>query len=707
MSQLASLNILPVYIRGQNDIASEFYLPCMERAIRYDRAVGFFSSTIYIIAWPALKDFVRRGGRMRIICSPLLTEEDKEALTQGYLARVEEETAKRLAEEIRQLLASPFLEKPARVLASLVAIGVIEVKIAYMGEADARHRKLFHDKVGIIQDECGNTVVFKGSMNETYAGLSCDGNLESVDVFVSWGGDRDLQRIKTEIDYFNRLWENKYPSVTVRDFPSIAREELYSIADADQWPDLVDEILKEMKTAKQLSGDAKSGRTPRPHQVQALTAWMARGRRGIFEHATGSGKTFTALCAIRDSLSRGEVPIILVPSRLLLSQWMREIRETLSDIDVQVLPCGDGHVHWKEGRALKAFTRPGGNRNRVVLAMMQTACTDMFLTGLWQGDHLFMVADEVHRLGSPEHRKILTVMSGPRLGLSATPRRAGDPEGTKAIMDYFGGIVPPPYTLADAIRDNVLTPYYYYPYQVSLSTIEQKEWNRITNQIRILYSRMRQQAQPDSKIEEQIKKLLIKRARIVKGAAAKVDLALDIVKEHYRSGQWWLVYCDSQNQLYSVLHCLRSAGYDAYEYHSAMESDREETIRYFAAYGGILVSIRCLDEGVDIPMVSHALILASSQNPREFIQRRGRVLRKAPDKDLSYIFDAIVLPKEIVEDAPPSTAILEAELVRAVEFGKHAINPASITELQRIAIAAGLDFDRLAEEGIEIDDERD
>jgi hypothetical protein len=434
----------------------------MAAATRYDRAVGFFNSAIYSIAWPSLHDFVIRGGQMRIICSPVLLPDDVEALSQGYLDKVEAAVGTRLREETLRLLKDPFLHKPATVLASLVALNVIDIRIAFLGSPGS-HR-LFHDKVGVFVDSEGNRVVFKGSMNETWAALSADGNLESVDVFVSWEEAREAARVDEEVGYFEQLWENRYPDLRVRPFPEIARRELISSSSGDGWKILVEEICTEMEIAVRLSADGQrpSHRIPRPHQAKALRDWIARGRRGILEHATGSGKTFTALCAVRDALSRAEVPLILVPSELLLTQWEKEIRDTLEDIAPRVLLCGGGNVRWREEALLSAWTRSRDREHpRIVLSTMQTACTEKFRSMLQRGEHLFVVADEVHRLGSPEHSAILTIDSGPRLGLSATPRRAGDPEGTAAICKYFDGIIEPPFTLEDAIRSGALTPYFY------------------------------------------------------------------------------------------------------------------------------------------------------------------------------------------------------------------------------------------------------
>jgi len=704
MTRLSALALKPAYHKGADNIAADFYLPCMAVAHRYDRAVGFFNSTIYTIAWPSLRDFVARGGRMRIICSPILLPADVEALARGYADKVEREAAARLREEAEKLIRDPFLQKPAAVLATLVALGVMELRVAFLGSSSS-HR-IFHDKVGIFTDAEGGRVVFKGSMNETWAGLSADGNLESVDVFVSWEAPREASRVTQEVDYFQQLWDDRYPAVSVRPFPDVAREELVSAADIGNWVRLVDEICTEIENAAKVSADGSrpSRRVPRPHQVQALKEWMARGRRGILEHATGSGKTFTALCAVRDSLSRGEVPLILVPSELLLAQWNTEIRATLEDLAPQILLCGAGNTRWKDEALLGPWTRKREDaRPRVVLSTMQTACGEPFRGVFQQGEHVFMVADEVHRLGSQEHRNILLINTGPRLGLSATPRRAGDPDGTEALLAYFGGIIEPPFTLEDAIRANTLTPYFYYVHQLTLTEAEQKDWDELAAQVGQIYARLKANSASDLGLATRLRNLLIRRARIVKSAAAKIPLAGRVLQAHYAPGQRWLVYCDSLVQLRAVQAELVAKGLAPTEYHSAMVGDRESTLRYFDANGGVLVSIRCLDEGVDIPSVTHALILASSQNPREFIQRRGRILRRAPGKTLAHLHDAIVVPRAAT-DEPPDLAVLETELVRAIEFGKTALNPSVITDLERIVLAFGIDRAKYFEGGMEDDE---
>lgn len=695
------------YHKPEDDIAEGFYLPAVGSAVRYDRAVGFFSSTVFLLAWPSLKAFAAAGGKMRLICSPVLSDDDHEALREGYSERASADAGIAVAEAFQRLLASEAFHKPAVVLASLVAAGVIECKIAWVGaEAGGRPKRLFHDKVGILTDAHGDQVAFKGSMNETWPGLSRDGNLESVDVFAAWRDDGEFSRVQDETEYFERLWNDDWPGVTVRAFPDTARETIVSAADAGRWPELVDEICLDLEKAARWSAEAgkSDGRKPRPHQVAALEAWEARGRRGILQHATGSGKTFTALCAIGDAFRRREIPLVLVPSELLHEQWRAELNQAFAAQGLQLMLCGGGHDGWRSG--LRGWTRPTPDGPpRAVLATIQTASRDEFMGLCVQGEHLFMVADEVHRLGASAARRLFDLETGPRLGLSATPVRAGDPEGTAALMDYFGGVVPPPFTLADAIKSEALTPYAYHVHTVRLAADEREAWDVLTERFRRLYARQAAGGDSDEPLSASLKLLLIQRARITKGARAKTAVAREIVSQRYEDGQRWIVYCDDQNQLTEVKAALRSAGLrDVYEYHSAMQGDRKATLETFNTRGGVVVSIRCLDEGVDIPAVSHALILASSQNPREFIQRRGRVLRRSTGKLLAHLHDVLVIP-EMQDADDPGVSVLKGELARAIEFGESAINPGAVTDLKRLALAAGLDWSTLTGVGFETDDD--
>ena len=641
---------------------------------------------------------------MRILCSQVLSAQDMAALDLGYAARVNETIACRLRDEVAMLLEDEKMSEPTRILAALVASEVIEVKIAILRPVRAATApRIFHDKLGILRDAQGSVVIFKGSMNETWSGLSEDGNLESVDVACSWIGGRDQERTTEETAYFQELWTNTYPGLDVRPFPETARDALVSAADTD-WESTVERLLRQRVYASSTPDEVRAdamGRTLKPHQAAGLAAWRANARRGILAFATGAGKTFTALDAIRESLTKfDEVPLVVVPDTTLFAQWYEELRDAVGLLDAHILRVGAGFGNWRA--VLRDWTVPDGRR--LVLATVQTVRSDAFLTGVTRGPHLFLVADEVHRLGSPTNRTLLDeTLVGSRLGLSATPERSGDEVGTFAILDYFGGVLEPRYTLADAVRDRVLTPYFYRPQPVSLLEEEVAEWHRMTRRIAQLRVQIGEDVEGDTRIE----RLFFARAGIVKRAAAKVNLAVQIVNETYERGQRWIIYCDDKVQLGDVRTALAEAGHTAMPFHSAMEGDRTETLRWLDRFGGIVVSIKCLDEGVDIPSVTHALILASSRNPREFVQRRGRVLRRAKGKSLAFVYDAIVMPpnRTYGDDDPPDP-ITSGELARAIEFAKSADNPAAEADLVAIAIDAGVDWERLTEVGVEEDLER-
>lgn len=702
---LKEYNFRPDYNKNNNDIAEEFYLPAMRNSCLYDRVSGYFGSTIYIIAWSALREFIENGGRIRIICSPIISNADKAAMTEGYSAKNNEIIKDSLAKELEELFSLDSLLKPARLLACLIADGILDIKIAIpRTNMEPDLARLFHDKVGIFTDVVGDSVGFRGSMNETFQGLSEDGNLESIDVFPSWSDTRDAFRVDSAKQYFERLWSGAEPHASVYKFPDALRKKLLDESNGYNWRPLLKEISTTLQLSRKWRPNKKnSKKLPREHQIKALENWVKRGRRGILEHATGSGKTFTAICAIRDALNRNCSVIVLVPSKELLRQWKKEIADNITDIDIKYLMCGDGHNTWKNKGILALWTRMR-RMNCITIATIDTACSDMFVKNVVSDKQLLLVADEVHRVGSPARRNVLNINAGERLGLSATPVRYGDPEGTNCIFSYFEGVIPPVFSLEDAIKAGVLTKYYYHPMQVYLNIDEQAEWNELTKIINRLIAINTVKGVPIETIIAENTKLqmkFIERARIIKQAANKVPLALSVIQKKYESGQRWIIYCDNQEQLGDVLQLLIQNRYNAYEYHSNMSGDRAETLKYFMMHGGILVSIRCLDEGVDIPATTHALILASSKNPREFIQRRGRILRRYKNKYFAQLYDAIVVPEQMHDENDKSDSIIEAELARAIQFGEWAENPSCVTDLKIIARRYGIDYETVKNGGYE------
>jgi superfamily II DNA or RNA helicase len=248
----------------------------------------------------------------------------------------------------------------------------------------------------------------------------------------------------------------------------------------------------------------------------------------------------------------------------------------------------------------------------------------------------------------------------------------------------------------------------YRAWTARLSDEEMADWSALAKQA----SRLRAQlsdGDTESSTYNRLKRVLIERARIVKSAKAKVPLAVAILREEYKAGQHWLVYCDDTVQMSEIQGALAAAGIDSLTFHSEMKGDREQTLEHFTVQGGILLAIKCLDEGVDIPVVSHALVLASSKNPREFIQRRGRVLRQAAGKSHASLHDVVVLASRY--DDPDgeidSDPVLAGELGRALEFAGGAMNPGAEGDLRRIVLEAGMKPDEILGFGDEHGDEEE
>lgn len=668
---LSALALDAHYRTGETDPVSGFYKPCLDAAATYDRAVGYFRSSIFAIIGQHFLDFARRGGKARFICSPSITEDDARAITLGYIQR-EDVVDLAISRDIDALLSDPAAMYHAKLLATFIKYGTLDIKIAIRCEGNG----IYHEKIGIFDDGRGHQVSFLGSANETWNAWHADGNHESIEVFSSWL-PADEVRVQSHKKIFDFLWKGKTPGIDTIDFPEAQHRRLLTVAALSLDAPEIEPIQATSTTRRRLL----------PHQATAIDLWYKAGRRGVFEHATGSGKTFTAIEVIKKHLATSEPAIILVPSQLLLEQWKIEILEEIPD--ASILMAGGGHTKWSARGRLRSHTSPALGMNRVVIATMQTASTDAFINGLTQGEHLLIVADEIHQIGSPKNARALAIRSGASLGLSATPIRYGDPEGTQRIFDSFGPVIQPAITLQDAIAAGRLVNYEYFPHVVNLSSDESELWKKFTKQIRFELAKT-QNKDGNSRLSEKAKMLLIQRSRIAKKASAKAGLAAGVIKKEFQEGQSWLIYCEDSDQLNDMLSRLRNEGFSPLEYYSNMPGDKVEALKWFKKFGGILVSIKCLDEGIDIPAVSHAFILASSQNPRQFIQRRGRVLRKSPGKDLAVIHDAIVVPLDQKNESE-QISLLKAELIRALEFANSALNKGAGADLRRVALEMGID----------------
>lgn len=691
---LTDLHLQSDYRSGRDALLNDFYIPCLEEAIRYDRAVGFFSSSLLQVVGVAYSDFVQRDGRMRLICSPALSTDDFDAMKTATERSSRAQALVR--EELNVLLRHSDSVPATRLLASLVAAGVLDIKLAFLDNSTG----IFHDKLGIFHDADTRRVSFVGSANETWAAWGL--NHESFEVFCSWRGEAELLRTRRHEHQFERLWTGHERGVIVEPLDSVTRDRLVDVADRD-----LDRAMAMARTRPRRNASAAVDRQLLPHQESALRSWRENDCRGIVAFATGAGKTLVALRAVKEWTENGRPALILVPGRELHRQWLSEIAIEIPD--AATLPCGAGSGPATWGPLLSGFTSPEGlsSSPRIVLATNATFATPEFHARMQAGEHLLLVADEMHRLGARRRLAVLLqTHTGGRMGLSATYRRQFDERGTRDLMGWFSGVLDPVIGIAEAILMGRLVPYDYIFHTLALDDDEFEKYELLTKRIKKAAATDIGRSEPS----DYLKMLLINRARVMKQARGKVDKAIRILMAEYRPAQRWLVYCDDLQQMRCLLHEALIVGLPVMEFHSTMAGDRAAVLQSLALHGGIVVAIRCLDEGVDIPVCDHALILASSTVDREYIQRRGRVLRIADGKPSAVIHDLLLVDRD-------GGVLARSEALRALEFARLARNPGARANLQlRLALSPDIDIDQLpgvdyyddeGMNGAEADDERD
>jgi DNA phosphorothioation system restriction enzyme len=427
----------------------------------------------------------------------------------------------------------------------------------------------------------------------------------------------------------------------------------------------------------------------RPYQRQAMTNWFANNGRGTLKMATGSGKTITALAIACELYQQINLQVLLVvcPYRHLVTQWARECEK----FNLQPILAFENLRSWQNQLSSQIYNlRSGSQRFVTIITTNSTLVGDGFQSQLkYFPDKTLIIGDEAHNLGAPKLEESLPRRVGLRLALSATPERYFDDDGTQSLLDYFGSVLQPEFTLRDAIAQNALVHYLYYPILVELTEAESIAYLKLTKRIgrSLLYRERENGTIEDFENHEDFKSLLMQRARLIGAAENKLN-ALRELMVNRKATTHTLFYCSdgsqesgkrsSSHQLNAVSKILGvELGYRVSTYTAQTSLQERETLRRQFESGELqgLVAIRCLDEGVDIPAIQTAVILASSGNPRQFIQRRGRVLRPHPGKERATIFDMIVLPPDLDRNTlEVERNLLKKELRRFVEFADLADN---------------------------------
>ncbi len=635
---------------ADTEFVSEFYTPLLSRGVKYDRGVGFFSSSWIKSAARGMANLADQGGVARWITSPILGEEDWEAIKQGMEAQANETLKKSLEDQITDLRHD--LEYHTRnTIAWMIADGLLEIRFA-VPKNDLTGD--FHDKFGIIEDTAGNKVAFHGSQNDSKTALS---NYEAYTIDCDWLSDRDAEGVRHQQKRFNRLWEGKFENIDIYSIPEAAKEQIENLRDDEYRPYTAPET-------------ENNGITLRSYQKEAIDAWQANGQRGLFEMATGTGKTFTALAATEAAFDRPDPPelvVIAVPFTHLAPQWEGEIESF--NIGTPTYAYGTDNPNWKTDLSkLISNLNLGVTDREVLLTTHKTLSNDYFRKQIQNhSGNSLLIGDEAHHLGSEHQQAGLLIDYDYRIGLSATPKRYFDEEGTEYLLDYFGDVVYE-YTLDEAIPE-FLTPYEYHPIIVELTAEELDEYRQLSHRL----AKVAHNEDADDEIRE---RLAQKRANIVKSAEnkyAQLQSALNRLDpiDHL------LVYTNS-DQLEHVQEILNSEGLIQHKFTYHEDSDERERILSGFEEGeyDALIAMKCLDEGVDVRATKQAILMSNTGNPMQFVQRRGRVLRQFSGKEKSTIFDFIVVPTtnpdaELVES---EKGILKKELRRFEEFAANAMN---------------------------------
>ncbi len=709
-----------VYRSGDDKLLEDFYVPSLSKAVLYERAVGFFSTSILTYAFNGLSEFLKNDGHMRLIIGYPLSDEEYEVLKAGDNLR---NLNKRLINSLDELIDAsntPILEYRLKIFFFMIATGRLDIKFAY------RRRGMYHEKIGILHDSYGNKILFQGSANETTNAINKDLNYESINLFYSWETEI-YKRFAAPYELgFYKLWEGRDDSTVTFPISSelynkvCERAKKLSIDCEHRVFNVLDESMLLEETKKEYNlGYPKTpvflgGNKFRPfkHQIEALGAWASNNYHGILKLATGAGKTITSMYAVSELFNKNPklriCYVVAVPYVALAEQWVKE----MSDFNMSPVKCFGSRQHWQEQlqngiNEIKA----GGRKFLSVVVVNRTLRSDFFNKQLKRLDpgSLFFVGDECHHHASENINSYLPEARF-KMGLSATPFSEKSDFGFDTdlikrsnLTGYYGNIVAE-YSLADALADNVLTPYNYSIVIVELTTEEEDYYIELTKEISRFLSIS------SDELTTQAKNLIRKRNNIISNAKNK-ELALSRLLDStdFNSKSHTLVYvgegkaeeeetlsnsgCEKQLERISKIMVQRGWKLSKFTAEES-KSDRENILFDFKKKNvDALVAMKVLDEGIDIPACERAFITASSTNERQFIQRRGRILRKSPGKSKASIFDFVVLPKKDSVSRDYTIKLVERELRRVMEFVRLASNRGECEKVVKdITSSFGLDI---------------
>lgn len=655
------------YTSFKNDMINDFYEPVLMRSLIYQRAVGYFSSTVLIDYLKGLKNLIDHGGHIQLLISPYMSASDLDMFIQGKSINFNL--------KLDELFESMLNGDTKSQAASQLFFILVKLKKIIVRVVTPRNTKgLFHEKIGLFYDEFNNIIAINGSNNETSRAVNF--NIESFNVFCSWKeGQKEF--VESHVNDFNQLWRGDNQNVIIQTLDQAVSQKIIEKFDTESDENQLWQVIEEEKTP--YSTNVEYHIKPYDYQLEAVNRWFEK-KEGIFKFATGTGKTKTSIY-LMEKLETTETPmffIIVVPDKTLVNQWYDE----LQGYEKQVIKCFSSNNKWyrelKDAIDINQY-QPHGYQYVVVTNPTFYSTRFQQLIEKINNQYL-LVVDECHTWGT---NRILSMLPNPtmRLGLSATPELFFSETKTEQLFNFFGGIVYE-YSLEKAIKNKKLVPYEYYPIVVGLDDDEREAYKEYTKKIvKLIGHDIDEYHELYAQDQKRLEKLLFNRARIIYGAKQKISKLKEMIVPIADKGNL-LLYCGpttiylenenneiALNQLQAVNYELGKLGIKFAQYTSKEnERERKDAIETFKNQTySTLVAIKCLDQGVDIPQIERAIILASSTNPREFVQRRGRILRNYKNKEKAEIYDFIVLDDEFHR-------LNNKEIKRLYEFSKLAMN---------------------------------
>ena len=678
------LEIKSSYDSDDDDILNDFYNPVLANSVEYCRLAGFFSSAALAVAARGIRGLLKNNGKMKLVAGAILKKEDIDAIRDGF--EKPEEVIKRAAINDIDSIEDEFVRNHVMALGWLIAKQKLEIRIAIVedkngipldAESILKHG-IFHQKVGIFTDIDGEKISFSGSVNETAKAWS--ENIEEFKVFRDWV-EAEYEHFLSDYKKFNKYWNGNSQRVKIIDAPHAIKERLIQMA-----PDTLDELkLEPTKTVSKMTVE------PWSHQEKSINKLKNNSYRGIFKMATGTGKTYTALLGLeqyfKDVKKYRNRILIIVPQHNLVEQWIEDLREfTLTNDFVLSYDSKEPQKDKIDTRKIwKSKLNKDDNLN-IYLVITIDSIKNFKPFKIYAPD--FIIGDEVHSYGTEIRSGVLkkTLNSVKcRLGLSATPERYYDPDGTERVLDYFGLIIYE-YGIKEAQEDRILSKYNYYPFLVELTPQEEKDIEELTKRLgkEIAIDFKKQISEKEKVLPTSAKRIMQERAKIIKKAENKLNALRQILDENKGKLKQCIVYCEDTEQLDAVQCVFDDLKIDSYvKYHSKI-LNRQEALNLFKKKNcNFILSMHCLDQGIDIPSCESLILLSSSGNPREYIQRRGRVLRNPPNKikPVVKIFDIFAFPQGLEE---MYRGLVMTQLVRAWEFISCSQNPEAKMKLEKI-----------------------